>query len=291
MARLKDREIPPCPPAGSGVHREWMMRAAWGCRINGMTPEATCAELHARITRRPTPDDEIETAVEKVFEAGPMVLHRATLEAKSPRWPERDLEQIEAVSASGVTVADLWELSPVRLPGERSCTEEVLSALFPGDPLLCAGSKSDFFTMALSEFAASAHALPQIVPSPMLAKYGYTKQGRLSQHSLEATGSRRFLVIEGDGTTKDQQAAILLHLAEKAPHLALVVDSGGKSLHGWFYCAGVSDEKLAPFFRHACALGADTGLWTRSQFVRMPDGTRDNGKRQSVLYFNPQVTQ
>ena len=41
--------------------------------------------------------------------------------------------------------------------------------------------------------------------------------------------------------------------------------------------------------RYAVSLGADRATWTRSQFVRMPDGTRDNGKRQTVYFFNPEV--
>jgi hypothetical protein len=83
-------------------------------------------------------------------------------------------------------------------------------------------------------------------------------------------------------------AALLLHLAEKAP-LALVVYSGGKSLHGWFYCAGVAEEKIFRFMQYASSLGADPANRTRSQFARMPDGLRENGRRQTVYFFNPGV--
>jgi hypothetical protein len=38
---------------------------------------------------------------------------------------------------------------------------------------------------------------------------------------------------------------------------------------------------------YAVTLGADPAMWTRSQFARMPDGLRDNGKRQAAFYFNP----
>ena len=87
---------------------------------------------------------------------------------------------------------------------------------------------------------------------------------------------------------RDLCAALLLHLAEKAP-LALAVYSGGKSLHGWFYCAGIAEEKVSRFFRYAVSLGADPANWNRSQFARMPDGLRENGKRQTVYFFNPAV--
>ena len=50
--------------------------------------------------------------------------------------------------------------------------------------------------------------------------------------------------------------------------------------------------------RYAVSLGADRATWTRSQFVRMPDGlrskggiredgTREEDKRQTVYFFNP----
>jgi hypothetical protein len=95
-------------------------------------------------------------------------------------------------------------------------------------------------------------------------------------------------VVEQDAGTVDEQAAILFHLAKLRP-MALALHSGSKSLHGWFYCAGQSQERAQAFMRYAVTLGADRATWTRSQFVRMPDGTRDNGSRQTVYFFNPEV--
>jgi hypothetical protein len=131
-------------------------------------------------------------------------------------------------------------------------------------------------------------ALLLIVPSPMTARIGRTQEGKESAHTLETTGPRRFLVIEQDNGTIDKQAAVLLHLAERAP-LAIAVHSGSKSIHGWFYCAWQPEENLRAFMRYAVSLGADRATWTRSQFVRMPDGRRDNGQRQTVYFFNPEV--
>jgi len=68
---------------------------------------------------------------------------------------------------------------------------------------------------------------------------------------------------------------------------AIAVHSGNKSLHGWFYVHGEPDAKVERFFHYAVSLGADRATWTRSQFVRMPDGVRDTGQRQAVYFFNP----
>jgi hypothetical protein len=198
-------------------------------------------------------------------------------------------EQREAVIASGLGLVDLWEFSPIRVDHNESRAEEIIDALFPGDPLLCGGrSNGEFVTRSREEWRGTLAALQLIVPSPMTARIGYTQNGRESAHTLETTGPRRFLIIEQDSGTIDDQSAVLLHLAERAP-LALAVHSGGKSIHGWFYCAGQPEAKLREFMRCAVSLGADPATWTRSQFVRMPDGTRNCGNRQVVYFFNPGV--
>ena len=68
-----------------------------------------------------------------------------------------------------------------------------------------------------------------IVPSPMSALTGRTKEGKESAHCLENTGPRRFLVVEQDPRlpadatedekqqAADEQAAVLMHLAERVP--------------------------------------------------------------------------
>jgi hypothetical protein len=143
-------------------------------------------------------------------------------------------------------------------------------------------------TRSRFEWDGKLAAFQLIVPSPMTARVGHTQDGKESAHTLETTGSRRFLVIEQDGGTIDEQAAVLLHLAHRAP-LAVAVHSGSKSIHAWFYCSSQPEEKLRRFMGYAVSLGADRATWTRSQFVRMPDGTRDNGRRQAVYFFNPEV--
>jgi hypothetical protein len=127
-----------------------------------------------------------------------------------------------------------------------------------------------------------------IVPSPMTTKFGRTKDGEWSMHTESNTGPRRFLVTECDFGEPNQQAAVILHLAQRAP-LAMVVHSGGKSLHSWWPCSGQDETELRQFMCDAVLLGADFKTWQKSQFVRMPDGCRDNGKRQKVLFFNPGV--
>jgi hypothetical protein len=200
-----------------------------------------------------------------------------------------DLERRTTIVASGLGLADLWELSPVRFEDNASHAEDTIDALFPGNPLLCVGQRnSAFATRPRADWRGRLSKAQLIVPSPMTARTGYTQDGKESEHTLDNTGPRRFLVIEQDGGTADEQAAVLLHLATRAP-LALAVHSGRKSIHGWFYCQGRAEDRLRDFMRYAVALGADPRMWTRSQFSRMPGGTRDNGNPQTIYFFNPEA--
>ncbi len=176
--------------------------------------------------------------------------------------------------------------SKPRIEDNAAHTEAIIDRLFPGNPLLCCGkSNSDFDTKPREDWRGKMSALALIVPSPMSAVTGQTKDGKESKHTLANTGARRFLICEFDTGTADEHAALLIHLAGYAP-LVCAVHSGGKSLHGWFYVHGQPDAKIEKFFRYAVSLGADHTTWTRCQFVRMPDGTRDNGKRQTVFFTN-----
>jgi hypothetical protein len=279
------RDLLASPPAiGNGLNN-WLFRVArvmHRYRDHG----GIVATLAASVADQPVAMLDIERAVKNSKDAA--WSPEAPLPAPRPQaWPAVNLEQREAITATGGELADLWEASPIRWEDTETHTEEIIDILFPGNPLLCIGKSSrEFATRSRSKWLGRLSEMQLIVPSPMTSRTGTTKEGKESEHALSNTGPRQFLVIEQDQGTPDEQAAILLHLAKMGP-LVLAVHSGSKSLHGWFACLGRPDEELRPFMNNAVTLGADPATWTRSQFVRMPDGTRDNGKRQSVFYFNP----
>jgi hypothetical protein len=284
------RDLVGSPPrAGEGVNL-YLYRVARV--LHPYRSECEIADILRAATAncgRVVTEKEIRRAVEN-SKAAAWVPGEPLQPVLSPPWPALNVEQREAViAATGVGLVDLWEMSPVRFEDNDSHCEETLDTLFPGNPLLCSGKSSfDFATRSREEWRGKLGDLQLIVPSPMSVRTGRTQDGKESEHSLENTGPRRFLVIEQDTGTVDEQGAILVHLAQRAP-LALAVHSGSKSLHGWFFCAGQCEDTLRSFMRYAVTLGADRATWVRSQFVRMPDGTRDNGSRQVVYFFNPAV--
>jgi len=274
------------PPRGQGLNN-WFYRVALS--LHPFRSEAEIIALLAAATAgEPLQAGEVERAVRRSKATARQTGATTAPIRRTPKWPTVDQEQRNAIIASGFELYDLWENSPIRFDPSDRCTEQIVDALFPGNPWLCVGTAHSFKTRRREELRGQLASLPQIVPSPMKAQTGLTQDGKVSEHTLEATGSRRFLIVEQDSGTLDEQAAILTHLAERAP-LALVVHSGGKSLHGWFVASGYSEDLLHQFMRRCVALGADPALWTRSQLARMPDGTRDTGERQKVYFFNPEV--
>jgi hypothetical protein len=234
-----------------------------------------------------------------------------------------DLEEIYNVAARGPRLEQFRESSPEKLHCSASRnTDKVLDAWgrYAGqaDPLICFGADERFRTRPHSALRGILHVHAQIVPSPMRARVGLTADGRWSEHSKDGTGERMFLVAEFDFakttpkgkptiwgpllertetlgiTVLDMQAAIL-HLLSRERPLWMTVFSGSKSLQGWFPCRGEDEEQLHRWFvTRARRLGACSSTWCKSQFVRLPDGTRAPNRagksvRQEIEFYNPQA--
>lgn len=274
------------PRAGEGVH-VFIFRVARQLHAHLPAGEIV-ALLEARLVNcgRHVPRMEIVSAVQSSLACAWRPGQKSSGFQPSLKWPPLNPERRANIIRDGGGLSDLWEMSPIRLESSHAQTEMIVDRLFPCNPLLCCGKSSkEFDTCLRNDWRGQLSQLQMIVPSPMRAPTGLTQDGRESAHALDNTGPRRFLVVEFDNGTIDEHAAVLIHLARYAP-MVLAVYSGGKSLHGWFNCEGQPEETVLKFFRYAVSLGADSRLWTRSQFCRMPDGTRDNGNRQTVFYLN-----
>ena len=274
------------PRAGEGVHN-WLFRVAR--QLHAHLPAGEIVRLlESRVANcsRYVARNEIISAVQNALPCAWQPGSQSQSIHSIQKWPSVNQEQQEAIISDGGELADLWELSNPQIDDDKAHTEQIIDRLFPDAPLLCCGkSKSDFDTKPREDWRGELSKLQFIVPSAMSVITGKTKNGRESKHTLDNTGPRRFLVCEFDSGDIDDHAALLIRLGGYAP-LVCAVHSGSKSLHGWFYVHGQLDEKMLRFFRYAVSLGADPTTWTRSQFVRMPDGVRDNGKRQTVFFLN-----
>ena len=237
--------------------------------------------------RRHLQPREAAEAVEKAYSAKLDPSVRLARKVELPTWNAEETARI--YRESGTAVEDLLVLSPecdppMILPGE------ILAKLFPDpDGLLCIGESSSRFLTAPLRDHRQLWKKQLIVPTYMSSVFGTTQAGKQSMHTKSNTGAGRYIVCDFDEPAPEQHPAIILHLAKFRP-LTMVLSSGGKSLHAWFpVTASADDDRL--FWRLCIALGADPALMrNHSQFVRLPNGTRDNGKRQQVVYFNPAAT-
>lgn len=228
-------------------------------------------------------------------------------DAYSDNVTERDIEKVVAKAwdektPSKKTVLPLFERAAFeKLPieteseflkrlGKPETVEPwgILETLFPGDPLLCFAEmpKEIFQTKKLSEWKADGIQKNFLVPSPMSKRTGITKGGKESGRCLANTGERKYLVIESDELSRDEQWILISQLATFAP-LVMVLDTGNKSLHAWFECRNESEMLQRHFMAYAVRLGADKATWTRCQLVRLPGGNHANGNPHKILVFRP----
>jgi hypothetical protein len=278
------------PPAGAGVNL-WLYRVARILHAYRTSDEiADLLRASSVDCGRVVEDAEIVRAVARSAANAYRPGHRQVAPSSTLNFPSFDPDRRAGV-LGGRGLADLEASSPVQCSPESPTAAGVLRALFP-DPtmLLCLGPDPRRARTRLRDEwlpHAASHAL--IVPSPMTEERGITQSGRMSHRALSNTGPRRYLVVEQDRGSIDEQAAVILHLAEYAP-LTLACSSGGKSIHAWFFVADESEEILRDFFTYAVALGADPQLWVRCQLARLPGGLRDGKIRQRLFYYDQSAT-
>lgn len=109
------------------------------------------------------------------------------------------------------------------------------------------------------------------------------KAGSFSRKNEHA--SRRFMVIESDTLSKREIGAVFQWLRKKLGYtMHCIVNTGGKSLHGWFELPPhpIFESRLKVALT---VLGCDPALFKPSQPVRVPGAYREPGVKQSLLWL------
>jgi len=269
------------PPKAGDTHR-WLAQVAAGLHDCVPQPERCYVFLReccdSCVKHRTIPDAEILAAVRFGYGLTP--------QPSTPRvsWPDRNDGFIrETLGLQNLRVL----FDPSKDTGLTA--QETLTGLFAPEELVCGAwvverpivtSTADWYKAGLAQFVCA---------NPMRALQVYTDEGKRQRRCKANVLARRWLVAEFDQPDlgRPEQAKLISALATLLP-LKMVVDSGGKSLHAWFRCEGLSEQDAGRFFYTACALGADRTLWDASKFVRMPGGTRtkDNQRiKQKIVYW------
>jgi hypothetical protein len=201
-------QLKSCPSEGNGVHN-WLFRTA--LRLHkwifeewifedeiAEVSEDQIVELLDENLSCQRPEREIRDAV---VNAGRYFRGEVGSTSQGP-WPAVDYASIHrAVVDCHVRLKNLPELSPVRVSDKEPMTEEILDALYPGNPLLCfASTPYASLTRPREIWRGRESEFAFIVPNPMTKEMGVKTDGKSSARCLDNTGLRQFLVIEFDIT-------------------------------------------------------------------------------------------
>ena len=179
--------------------------------------------------------------------------------------------------------ADMFEDSPYRLLEDSTHDWRRLLALFEEDDVVWIGDVTDS-----GDPSHASHFRKRKVwereencPGAFTCPTTFTKGSyRRSKSNVERL---KYLVVESDELEKDEIGAVFRWLNKFLP-LYAVVDTAGKSLHGWFE---YPPTRTIPVLKQTLVeLGCDGKMFTQSQPCRLPSAKR--GKLfQSLLFYAP----
>jgi hypothetical protein len=109
------------------------------------------------------------------------------------------------------------------------------------------------------------------------------KPGSFSRSNENLSG-HRFLVVESDVLSRDEVGAVFAYMNLRLRfNLHAIIDTAGKSLHGWFDAP--RDARVEARLKAALIVfGCDPKLFTFSQPVRVPGAFRD-GRMQRLVWL------
>jgi hypothetical protein len=206
------------------------------------------------------------------------------------KWARMSLAQI--IAEHGKNPGDLSQESPVRLQDDAKNDWRLLLQLFPQDAVVWIGgpkdSCDDHADFKRKEFCLRRfrpvrewlleNEAPGQFTCPSLFRPG------VHSRSNDNVMARPFLVVESDTLNKVEVMAIFQWM-RAFMRLRAVVDTAGKSLHGWFEYP--PEECLAELRVILPALGCDEALFRAAQPCRLPGARRDE-KTQHLLWLDLQ---
>ena len=179
--------------------------------------------------------------------------------------------------------ADMWEDSPCRLLEDCTHDWRKLLSLFDESDVIWIGDIKDSGSPDHANNFKTRREWDREESAPAQFTCPATFKPDSYSRSKVNVLARPFLVVESDTLKKEEIGAVFRWLNKYLP-LYAVVDTGGKSLHGWF---AMPPAKSVPLLKQTLMeLGCDGKMFTESQPCRLPSAKR--GKVfQSLLFFAP----
>jgi hypothetical protein len=302
----KLREIP--SPGGAGCHN-FLLAVADAGVMAGMRKSELFDEIRRNIpagTRR-IDDREITSAISKAMAAyadgrvseftAPKVKAVTKIDGE-----ERFRGMVE--QSKGAQEVDLWEASPYRIEGEYGIGDAImlLGELYRPNENLFVGDTKDARVYTVAEHIAMIKQVgavgPHVIANPMTGKIGVKKDGGPSCRCDDTIAAYRFALVEFDNKSKEDQICFWYSMLRRhAFDVACLIDSGGKSIHGWIRVNLKSSEDWDAAVKgylyekengRMAIMGADTNCKNPSRLSRMPGHYRADKKAwQRLIYLNP----
>ena len=292
MDILEEELFPEFRVPKSGLHC-YLFAYACECAEIGIPPDECLRHLEVCVYdlnyHREVPAREMHAAVSSAYK---YVFEGSSEDAdRLPRYDSNAANEI--YQQWQTTIEDLREAS-IKTPPTHPL--EALQALFGPDDLICiAGHLEKPSVIAYNNLQLGVACCRQfMVPNSMKRKVGLTKDGKPSKRCTDNTGPRKRIVCDFDLPRPSIQPSLVAYLADYSGiDPEWVLHSGNKSLQAAWNCTDWSQEDILTFEEEAVRVGADPAIMgdgRRCQFVRMPAGYRDNGKRQVIHFWNPNPT-
>lgn len=296
------------PPPGCGCHPYLLRIANYGA-IAGHSPEKIHADIQSAIpagARRIT-DREIRSAIQKAMKDrgnGGCYVHRKPEPIVKDGKAARDRITKQARITEE---ADIWESSPIRLWDEPDQDTAIfLQTAFLPDDLVWIGERTDpgipgvnIKTAAawIEHFKSGGTSGPFIIINPLSGNAASTRGSDAMTFRGDGNVMEfRFCMAEFDNIPREEQ--LCFWAAVKLPIIALV-DSGGKSIHGWIDVRKLAVvTTLAEWQQHIkgrlyngslVPLGVDPACSNPARLSRLPGHFRkEKNSYQKILWLSPE---
>jgi hypothetical protein len=285
------------PPSGGGGCHTALLRIANLGRLAGIGRDQVAQDLATNVHGiRRVLRGEIEAAVSKSINS-PFTAHISS--ARPPPLVDGH-KLLNAIVERGAAFkeVDLWEASRIRIDWRpEDDAIEILRRLYHPEDRLFAGARYEAdsdHVLPVSEWISRIErgiAVPEhFIPNVLSGQQGQTKNGKRSYRADSCVAGFRFAVVEFDAMPRIQQ--ITFWAGAPLPVVALI-DSGGKSIHGWIRIDAANADEWAQrventLFTLLTAVGADGACKNEARLSRMPGHFRaERGHWQRLLYLDP----
>jgi hypothetical protein len=300
------------PTPGKGCHPSLLGAANLGL-LAGIPGDEVFSHIRASIPagKRKVSDNEINDAVKLAIKDNVNLIlpngqkYRRYFKPKT-KTPINDgvvtLRRI--IEQSNISdEVDLWEMSPIRIdwPPEED-TAYFLSAMFEPLDFLFIGERLEPGIIGrnirtakdwIDYFQSGGKTAPFIIVNPLTGMAAPKKTG--DGETFRGDGnitSFRYCLVEFDNLTREEQIRFWTSKEVKELPIAALVDSGGKSIHGWIKALNINSmndwqreirQKL--YEQGLIPLGVDSACSNPSRLSRLPGHLRDK-KYQRILWLN-----